>query len=142
MGDGYQRMKTLLCLLLLCSCASERQMGRDAASAMGAGGYVEFQRDGKPDTASIFYWRGQWRLYYPSFGTEATLLCDQDKMPLESVLVIPGSSGPIQWKPVQTTEVDLPKTWGNCCTPIAIQDSRLHGGWIAVTKNHAEHFNP
>lgn len=136
-------MKYLLAiLLLLCSCESDRQMGKDAASAMGSGGYVEFQRDRGPDTAALFYWRGAWRLYHPSFGTERTLLTDPREIPLASVLTIPDSIGPVRWVNVQTAEVNLPKTWGNCCVPIAIQECRLHDGGILLSKNHAKHLDP
>lgn len=130
----------IFCALLLCACSTDREMGKDAASAMGAGGYVAFQRNAKPDSAALFYWRGHWRLYHPTMGTEKLEACtDPWQMPLACVLSLPDASCPILWMQVPTTNQEPLLT--NGCLPRAIREARLDGGGIAEEQNHARYVH-
>lgn len=130
---------SILFALLLCACSTDREMGRDAASAMGAGGYVAFQRNAQPDTAALFYWRSHWRLYHPTMGTERLeTFTDPNQMPLACVLSLSDALGPIQWIQVPTNNQEPLLT--NGCLPRAIREARLGGGGIVEETNHARYY--
>lgn len=131
---------SLVSIFLLCSCSSDRRMGRDAAAAMGLQGYVLFQREHQPDSAALFYWRGNWRLYHPSMGSCKIPSTDLDSPPIASVLCIKDASGPIHW--VRIHDTDSTNAMTNGCLPRAIRECRLHGGGIAEEPNHARYYVP
>lgn len=109
--------------------------GMVAAREMGLPNYVEFQHAGKTDSAALFYWRGNWWVYHPSFGSMKTVLDDPKTVPLAATLAIDGATGPLVWKKVSATP--LTAELGRGCLPLAVADVRKHGGGIAVTQNHA-----
>jgi len=130
-------MIRLLSLFLLCSCGDiSHNAGQSAAYQMGVSHYVSFMRHGQPDSAALFFWRGNWRLYHPSMGSMKTIYDDPASKPLVAVLVIEGATGPISWKHVESDAVtNLP----NGCLPRAISRAGAFGGGISITPNHASY---
>src|SRR5688572_6563815 len=81
-------MKTLIALYLLAFACSATfasspspNAGIVAAREMGLTNYVEFKNNGKTDSAALFYWRGNWWVYHPSFGSMKTVLDNKNKVP-------------------------------------------------------------
>ncbi len=69
-----------------------------AARELGLKTYVQFQRNGKTDSAAVFFWRGNWWVYHPSMGSFKTVL----ERPIEAAawrptLAIDGATGPLTW---------------------------------------------
>lgn len=127
----------LFLMMLLCSCGDlSHQAGETAAYQMGMTSYVSFQRHGQPDSAALFFWRGNWWVYHPSLGSQKTIYDDPLKMPLVAVLVIDGATGPISLSKVTTTKS---LRLENGCLPRAISYAGAFGGGIEVTKDHAEY---
>jgi hypothetical protein len=129
---------TLLLVALSCtaSFASDPNAGMVAAREMGLANYVEFKNNGKADSAALFFWRGNWWVYHPSFGSMKTVMEDPDSVPLMVTLVIDGAVGPLQWKPI--TDMSLKAELTNGCLPRAVAEVRKHGGGILITQNHAK----
>ncbi len=128
-------MIRLLYLFLLCSCGNlAPDAGQSAAAQMGVPFYISFVRHSQPDSAALFYWRGNWWLYHPSIGSERTVFDDPTTIPKVAVLVIDGASGPIRLKPTGLADVaPLP----NGCLPRAISQAERLGGGIAISPHHA-----
>lgn len=136
-------MKSLLPLLLIgllssSSVAAPSNAGLVAAREMGLTNYVEFNNDGKPDTAAMFFWRGNWWVYHPSIGSMRTALDDPDTVPLVAALAIKGATGPFVWKKMDSKTRFLRADLPNGCLPRAVAEVRKHGGAILVTTNHAQ----
>ena len=136
-------MKKLLTLILLAFACTAAQAsspssnaGIVAAREMGLTNYVEFKNNGKTDSAALFYWRGNWWVYHPSFGSMKTALDNKGKVPLVAALAIDGATGPLNWKPVGTNPLTAELKTG--CLPRAIADVRKYGGAIMITANHAQ----
>lgn len=134
-------MKTILTFLtlLLCACAdtTSPRTGESAAAQMGLPAYEGFQRNGQPDSAAVFYWRGNWWVYHPSFGSMQTVLDDPNEIPMAAVLAIEGASGPLTWNRVAAKDwLFLP----NGCLPRSIASARAHGGGVLVHPGHAEYI--
>jgi len=110
--------------------------GMVAAREMGLAHYVEFQRHGKPDSAALFFWRGNWWIYHPSLASMKTAMADPTHVPLAVTLVIEGASGPILWKTVRNTPTTA--VLANGCLPRAVAEVHKYGGGILVTQNHAQ----
>jgi hypothetical protein len=128
----------LLALLTLESVASHSNAGLVAAREMGLTNYVEFKNNGKPDTAAMFYWRGNWWVYHPSIGSMRTALDDPDTVPLVAALAIKGATGPFVWRKMDSKTRFLRADLPNGCLPRAVAEVRKHGGGIFVTTNHAQ----
>jgi hypothetical protein len=134
--------KILSLLLILFLYSTARASNRDlnagivAAREMGLSNYVEFKSHGKTDSAALFYWRGNWWVYHPSFGSMKTALDDKGKVPLVAALAINGATGPLLWKPVGTNP--LTAELKNGCLPRALAEVRKNGGGILITANHAQ----
>jgi hypothetical protein len=136
---GLASVKRLIALLSIVLCTSsfalDPRAGMVAAREMGLTNYVEFQNDGRTDSAALFYWRGNWWVYHPSIGSLKTALANKDKVPLVAVRSIQGATGPLKWKPVGT----YPHTaeLRNGCLPRAIAEIRKNGGAVLLTARHA-----
>ncbi len=116
-------MKTLasiLCALLLCSCASNRNAGIVAARELGQKEYVIFPSDGHYDTAAVFQLQGHSWMYHPSIGSFQ--ISDEHVKELRAhhfmLPVLP-----------QDKITSLP----HGCLVHAIADVRAHGGGRVVT---------
>src|SRR5436190_16301220 len=82
-SQPINHMKKILSLLFILffytgAQASNRDLnaGIVAAREMGLTNYVEFKSHGKTDSAALFFWRGNWWVYHPSFGSMKTALED------------------------------------------------------------------
>jgi len=127
----------LWCMCLLTSCESGfGTMGESASAQLGLPFYIAFQHNGKPDSAAMFFWRGQWWMYHPDIGSEATVYNDPLTIPKSVVLAINGATGPIS---IQSTPANVPwQPLFNGCLPDAIIGCQKYGGGIMIEPNHAE----
>lgn len=134
-------MKTFIILLFVASfcrsaLAEDPHAGMVAAREMGLTNYVQFKNHGKTDSAALFYWRGNWWVYHPSFGSMKTAMDDPNTIPMMATLAIDGATGPLEWKPVNALPLNAKLT--NGCLPLAVAEVRKHGGGILITDNHAQ----
>jgi hypothetical protein len=139
---GVKAILVLLPIVLFSTSAFawDSQAGMVAARDMGLAKYVEFKNHGKTDSAALFYWRGNWWIYHPSYGSMRTEFNNVKSNPLVAALTIDGATGPLKWKPVPRKPMTA--RLANGCLPRAIAEARKNGGGILVTANHAQALSP
>lgn len=123
-------------MLVLTSCATDPNAGKVAAVLTGQPYCLRFERNGKPDTAALFPYKGIWWFYHPTIGSKATFISKFENPPLLIHAWLKGVNGSARWESVS----DAPKSviMKYDCLPSAIYDSRNGGGAIIHTYGHAE----
>jgi hypothetical protein len=119
-------LPSILCALLLCSCATDPNAGMVAARLTGQPEYLAFSRNGKADSAAVFPFAGKRYIYHPSFGSAALPPGDYP-----ATACIPHSFlAQVQFEP---RDAFLP----HGCLVRAIADVRAKGGRVAMANGDA-----
>ncbi len=120
-------MKTppsILCALILASCATDRNAGIAAAKLMGEREYVIFPKDGHYDTAAVLQFQGHLWMYHPSIGSFP--ISDEHVKELRKHGFM---------LPVLAQDKLSPLPEG--CLPVAIAEARQKGGHVVTSGNNA-----
>lgn len=130
-------MKLLLLALLLSSCTTDRSAGANAASMLGEGTHVAFERNGQTDTAAVFPHKGQWWFYHPRFGSVETNIPATEPAPIWCRAATERLPDASNIRRVPTLKFE-PSLLDKHCLPSAIYLQRRFGGHIVAENGHAQ----
>src|SRR5690242_4782701 len=122
-----------LLVATLASCSTSPNAGMVAAREAGVGTCLKFTRNGKPDSAALLPFDGQWWFYHPSNGSTSTGVPTSSAPPsLAARLYLDGISGRPTLEKVRA--FPLFAELQNGCLPRAMAEVRLKGGIIQKTR--------
>jgi hypothetical protein len=136
-AEMKKRIVVSLLMTTLASCATDPNAGMVAARNAGVGSYLQFTRNGKPDSAALLPFEGRWWFYHPSNGSTSTGIPASSPPPtLAARLYLDGISG----KPTLEEVKAFPLTaeLQNGCLPRALSEVRMGGGVLQKAPGHVQ----